>query len=115
MSHVRSSDDDSGNAAVEVLAVALTGGILVCWLSFGLFTAQRDTFAAHHLARQAARLFVLAGGSDEQVQLLPELAARNLHLAGSEVSVKVVVADGFARAIARVRGATSWAVMEMER
>ena len=115
MSHVSSAGDDSGNAAVEVLAIALIGGSLVCGLSFGLFTAQRDAFAAHQLARQAVRLFVLSGGDEVRAQLLPGLTARDLRLSESQVSLDISSQGGLARATAQVAGAKSWAVMGIQR
>jgi hypothetical protein len=104
---------DAGNAALEVLAVALVGAMLVCWMSFGLFAAQRDAFAAHHLARQAVRLYLLSGGNNRHVQLLPGIVARDLHLSESEVDLKLSQTGGSVKAVARVAGDSSWAVMEL--
>lgn len=57
--------DDSGNAIVEFVLLAVVLMIPLVYVILAVFQAQRTAFAAAEAARQAGRAYVTAGGADE--------------------------------------------------
>jgi len=109
----RTNVSDGGNAALEVLVVALLGSVLTVGFALNAFQAQKAAFAAAQLARQVVRLESLGLASDAAVARVREVAARNLHLQHDDVQVILWTEDNAVVAKASVRGQSSVAKMRL--
>jgi len=104
---------DAGNTAVEVLVIALVGGVLTVAFAFQAFGAQKASFAAHQLARQVVRLETLGIANEQTLTAMRGATAANLHINLDEVSVSYSQVGTVGTAVATVSGQTQTARMRL--
>lgn len=80
---------DSGNIAVELLALGLMAPLLITQTALGLFQQQRCSLAAEQLARESVRFQVSGSLTPETLGLLKTEVSGELGLDPSEISLSV--------------------------